>query len=88
MLDQHTATVAEKVASAAQWSGVGTAVVSGGAKFLGLTQSEWSIVGVVGGLIVGVLGLVVNAWMTWHFKNKHYRLAERQWDAPLADGED
>jgi hypothetical protein len=60
----------EKLANAAIGSGSGAAVV------FGLTPSEWSVVGVIGGLVVAVAGLIVQVW----FKNKHLQLArERAW---------
>lgn len=62
----------EKTSAAAAYGGGGVAV------YFGLTPGEWQIVGIIGGLAVGVLGLVINACVTWHFKSKHYRLAERR----------
>jgi hypothetical protein len=57
-----------KVANAAIASGSGTAVV------FGLTPSEWSVIGVIGGLMVAVAGLIVQVW----FKNAHLQLARER----------
>lgn len=56
-----------QVASAATYGGSGTAMI------FGLTPGEWQVLGVIGGLIVAVVGLVVNVY----FKHQHLRLAER-----------
>lgn len=58
--------IVEKVANIAIGGGSGTAVI------FGLTPSEWSVVGVIGGLVVAVAGLVVQVW----FKNQHLKLAQ------------
>ena len=61
--------IAEKASNAASQVGAGAAVVSGGfggvEYILGLTPSQWSVVGVIGGLLIGVAGLVVNAYFQW-----------------------
>ena len=58
----------EKLSNVAQYGGGGTAVV------FGLSTSEWQVVGVIGGLVIGAVGFVVNTW----FKHRHYKLAERR----------
>lgn len=63
-----------KVATAATYAGSTVSIVSGAAKVFGLTQAEWAVIGVIGGLIVGVVGLAVN----WCYRHKHYKLAERR----------
>lgn len=59
----------EKVSNAAMNGGAGVAVVSGsysGVEYvLGLTPSQWSVVGVIGGLLIGVIGLAVNSYFLW-----------------------
>ena len=62
----------EKVANAATYGGSGTAF------YFGLSAGEWQAIGVIGGLAVAAVGLVVNVVITWHFKNKHFKLAEKQ----------
>lgn len=49
----------EKAANTAIASGSGTAM------FFGLTPSEWSIVGVIGGLLIGAAGLGVKTYFEW-----------------------
>jgi hypothetical protein len=59
----------EQVSNAATQGGAGVAVVSGAVKGIelvfGLTPNEWSVVGVLGGLAIGVAGLVVNVYFQW-----------------------
>lgn len=59
----------EKVSSTAANGGAGVAVVSGGVQgvelILGMTPSQWSVTGVIGGLLIGVVGLMVNAYFQW-----------------------
>lgn len=77
-IEQHfTEAAVTKAATTAQYAGSGSAVA------FGMTGTEWSVIGVIGGLIVAVLGFVVN----WFYKERHYRLAEakaREW-SPLGD---
>jgi hypothetical protein len=49
----------ESLANVATYGGSGTMM------YFGLTPGEWQIVGVLGGLLIGVLGLVVNAYFQW-----------------------
>ena len=67
----NTVAAAGKVASAATYVGSGTAFVSGAAEVFGFTPAEWSVIGVIGGLLVAVVGAVVNLI----YRHKHYRLA-------------
>jgi hypothetical protein len=59
----------EQVSNVATQGGAGVAVVSGAVKGIelvfGLTPNEWSVVGVLGGLAIGVAGLVVNVYFQW-----------------------
>ena len=50
---------AEKASSVATQAGAGVALV------FGLTPSEWSVIGVIGGLIVAVAGFMVNVYFGW-----------------------
>lgn len=66
--------IAEKVSNAASQAGAGVAVVSGGhigvELVLGLSTSQWSVVGVIGGLLIGVAGLGLNAYFQ-HKRNRY-----------------
>lgn len=64
----------EKVSAVAAYGGSGTAVVSGAAEYLGLTPGEWQIVGIIGGLVIGVLGLIVNAGINAFFNWQRLKL--------------
>lgn len=55
----------EKAAGYVTASGSGAAVVGSGARLLGLSVDEWTIVCMVGGLLVGVLGLVIKTVFDW-----------------------
>lgn len=71
----------EKASTAMQYGGSGVAM------YFGLTPSDWSVVGIIGGLLVGVAGVVVKAAIDWHFKAAHLKLAQDR-AAVLAAGED
>lgn len=60
-----------KAATAAQYAGAGGAVVSGAAPVFGFTPSEWSVIGVIGGLLIALAGYLTTAW----FKHQHLKLA-------------
>lgn len=64
----------EQISNAATQGGAGVAVVSGAVQgielVLGLTPNEWSAVGVVGGLVIGFIGLVVNFYFQYR-RSKH-----------------
>lgn len=63
-MSQHAIeTVVTKTATAATYGG------SAGAVYFGLTANE---IAAFGGLAVAIAGLLV----TWHYKHKHYKLAE------------
>lgn len=49
----------EKAASYATGGGSGAAIVGSGVRILGLSVDEWTIVCMVGGLLIGVAGLVI-----------------------------
>lgn len=74
-LEQASEVVITKVATAAQYGGAGTALT------FGFTDNQWTAVGILGGLVIGALGLMVNVW----FKSQHLRLARER--AFAADGE-
>lgn len=66
-----------KAATTAQYAG------SSGAVAFGLTGTEWSVVGVIGGLVIAFLGFAVN----WYYRDQHLKLAAakaREW-SPLGD---
>ncbi len=73
-IEHASEAAAAKAATAATYVGGGTAALSGAAKVFGLTQDEWAVLGIIGGLLVGVAGLVIQ----WWYRHKHYSLAERR----------
>lgn len=60
--------LAEKASAVAAYGGGGTAV------YFGLTPGEWQAIGVLAGILIGVLGLLVNVY----FKAKHLEIARQQ----------
>ena len=52
-----------------------TYMAAGGTVILGLTANE---VAALGGLLVALLAMVVNAAITWHFKSEHLKLAREK----------
>lgn len=64
-----------KSATAATYAGSAGAAASGlaGDAVLGLTTSQWSVVGVMGGLVIALLGFVVNIY----FKRQHLLIAKQ-----------
>lgn len=50
---------AEKLGAVVGYGGSGTAV------YFGLTPGEWSAIGVIGGLLIGFAGFLVNAYFGW-----------------------
>lgn len=57
----------EKVSAIAGYGGSGTAVV------FGLTTSQWQVVGVLGGLLIGIAGFAFNAWLGWRRDQREAR---------------
>lgn len=75
VMEQTTgAAFVSKKATAATYGGSSVAVMSGlvSDTVLGLTTSQWSVVGVIGGLVIGLIGVLVNAY----FKHQHLLIAQ------------
>lgn len=64
-----------KAATAATYAGSAIATASGvaGETVFGLTTNQWSVVGVIGGLVIALLGFFVNIY----FKRQHLLIAQR-----------
>jgi uncharacterized membrane protein len=72
--EQATEAAVTKAATAAQYVG------SGGALVFGLTANQWSVLGIIAGIVIALLGFLVN----WYYRDQHLRLARAQrvlWDA-------
>jgi hypothetical protein len=63
--------IIEKASAAAMYGGSGSAVM------FGMTPSEWSVIGVIVGIVIAVVGFAVNVW----FKVQHLDLARRKAEA-------
>jgi hypothetical protein len=61
-----------KTATAATYGGSAGAVASGLDTIFGLTTNQWSVVGVIGGLVIALLGFLVNIY----FKRQHLLIAK------------
>lgn len=59
----------QRITATATYGGAGSAV------YFGLTAHELAA---FGGLLVAVVAGVANVWINWHYRRKHYRLAEEQ----------
>lgn len=69
----------EKAANTAIASGTTTAVVTGAAvKYFGMTPTEWSVVGVIGGLVVAILGLCVRTLVDIYYRERHLKLEQKK----------
>lgn len=66
-------------ANAATATGAVTSVASGAINYFGLTQSEWSIVGIWFGMALGLAGYITSLY----FQRKNYQL-----NAGKRDGDD
>lgn len=75
-MQQEVSTFITKASNTATYGGSSTAI------FFGLTANEFAA---IGGLVVAVIGLVVNISVTVYYKRKHYLLAKR--GAALKDDE-
>jgi hypothetical protein len=76
-------TLAAKAASAAQWGGSAVAGASGAARVFGLTTDEWTVIGIIAGIVFAAAGFV----LTWIYKQAHLRLARERLDLALPDGD-
>ncbi len=67
---QATEAMVTKAATTAQYTGSSTAVA------FGMTGTEWSVVGVIGGLVIALLGFAVN----WYYRAQHLAVSKsREW---------
>jgi hypothetical protein len=76
-MDNNKMHIIETVSAAsAKTSGVATAGV-GAAKFMGMTDDEWSIIAIIAGIIGVIVSLAVNILFRWleHKSQKKHRAA-------------
>lgn len=68
-----------KAATVATYTGSAGAIASGMASdtVFGLTTTQWSVVGVIGGLVIALLGFAVNIY----FKRQHLLIAQQKAEA-------
>lgn len=84
---QVTEVAAHKIASAVQVAGTGIAVGSGSGLVFGLTPTEWSVVGIIGGLAVAVIGVAAKTCVDWYFQAQHLNIARARLDSTWPDGD-
>lgn len=58
---------------------------SGGAVILGLSANEAAA---IGGLIVAIIALFINAGTNWYFKSQHLKLAKKRLASEVGDSDD
>ena len=62
-------TIASKAGSAITYTAAGGTVLAG------MTANELAA---LGGLVVAILAMIINAAITWHFKAQHLEIARRR----------
>jgi hypothetical protein len=78
-LHEHaTEALAIKAAALLQNGGGAVAAGSAAARYMGLTPDQWTIAGIIGGLVVAVLGLVLRTALDWYFRSQHLKLARER----------
>jgi hypothetical protein len=72
------AVLVNKIATAAQYGGSALAAGSGASfRIFGYTHDEWSMIGILVGMGVAVIGLLVSQAVNWYYKAQHLKLAKR-----------
>jgi hypothetical protein len=72
------ATLVSKLAGTAQVAGVGLAVGSATKQYFGFTLDEWSLIGILFGIVLGLVGFVVGQAVNIYFKAQHLKLAREK----------
>jgi hypothetical protein len=63
-------------AEVATFGGSTISALSASKHYFGMTLDEWSLIGIIGGLVVAVVGLIISTAMNLHYKRMHYKLAQ------------
>lgn len=71
-------TIVGKVAATAQYGGSAITLGSATKQYLGYTLDEWSLIGILFGIFLGIAGYVTSAAMTWHFRSQHLKIAREK----------
>lgn len=71
------ATIVAKLSTAAQVAGPVVAVGSATKQYWGYTLDEWSVIGILFGIGLGLLGFVVGQTVNIYYKQQHLRLARK-----------
>lgn len=72
---QHTAegvALTQKITATLAVSGATSSV------YFGFSQGEWSIIGIICGIVIGALGLAGNLAVTIWFKHQHLKIARQK----------
>lgn len=77
-----TADMAHRAASAAVAGGASLSAGSGVLMYF--SPAQWQVIGILGGLVIGLLGLVVNAGINFYFRHKELKLRMAKLDFPEA----
>jgi sarcosine oxidase gamma subunit len=70
--------LALKAASGAQYGGAALAVGSGAKTYLGFSPDEWTVIAMIVGAAVAVLGLICTQAMNWFFGMQRLKLAREK----------
>lgn len=60
--------------STVQYGGAALAVGSAAPKYLGFTLDEWSVIGIIAGIVIGFLGFLFGQLTNWYFRSQHLKL--------------
>jgi hypothetical protein len=71
---ETVAPLALKAASGAQYGGAALAVGSGAKTYLGFAPDEWTVIAMIAGVFVAVLGLICTQAMNWYFGMQRLKL--------------
>ncbi len=68
--DHHTLEQIAAVASKVTYGAAGATGVTSVATYLGFTRDEWSVIGILIGIVVSVTGLAFNFWFNLTYRRK------------------
>jgi hypothetical protein len=71
---QATELALSKAATMAEKGGVVLATGSGAGLWLGWTSAQWSVAGIIGGLVIGLIGVLLKTGVDIYFRAQHLKL--------------
>lgn len=61
-VSEHTPEMVSKLATA---GGAAASTVAGTVRVFGLSEGEWTILGIFCGIVIGAVGLIAQLWFQW-----------------------